>query len=152
MEVWEGRPPQATPQEQKPAPFTSRRKWISLAKYFAHRSPRGTLYCKVTSIAVVKQHTTLPPPFPRSANLLFLCKDALETIDIIGEVDVAYTHDSISDDYIYDIWFKASVVLAEWVFHGQGSWVIYSGGQAGRGRRKPRDEKTEPWVWLNILW
>lgn len=37
-------------------------------------------------------------------------KDALETIDIIGEVDVAYTHDddAAADDHVYVVWFKAS--------------------------------------------
>lgn len=38
-------------------------------------------------------------------------KVALETIDVIGEVDVAYTHDSDSDDYVYKVWFKVSASL-----------------------------------------
>lgn len=36
-------------------------------------------------------------------------KDALETIDVVGEVDVAYTHDATGDDYVYDVWFKVTL-------------------------------------------
>lgn len=44
-----------------------------------------------------------------SSSLLFHLQEALESIDVIGEVDVAYTHDSDSDDYTYVVWFKARV-------------------------------------------
>lgn len=47
-----------------------------------------------------------PPPAASSSNLFLPLKDALETISVIGEVDVAYTHDTAGDDYVYDIWFK----------------------------------------------
>lgn len=50
-------------------------------------------------------------------------KDALETIDIIGEVDVAYTHDAdaASDDHVYDVWFKASITNYTRLFYKMGA-------------------------------
>ena len=33
-------------------------------------------------------------------------QSALETIEVIGEVDVAYSHDAHNEDYVYGVWFK----------------------------------------------
>lgn len=35
-------------------------------------------------------------------------KVALETIAVIGEVDVAYTHNTDDNNYVYDVWFKVT--------------------------------------------
>lgn len=75
---------------------------------------RGTFAAKSTAVTVSAinptQHVFSPfLPHPRaSLNLTFSAQDALETIDAIGEVDVAYTHDAAGDDYVYDVWFKVT--------------------------------------------
>ena len=55
-------------------------------------------------------------------------------------MDVAYTHNSTTDDYVYDIWFKASFVLSEWVIPVTG----FVGGGI-RGDRGPREAEMEKW-------
>lgn len=54
--------------------------------------------------------TAFPATPHSSSNFAFFAmQDALETIAVIGEVDVAYTHDTAGDDYVYDVWFKVSM-------------------------------------------
>lgn len=140
VENWEGRPSWATPQEQKQSHSRidesgSASRTISLDAFRVKPS------AEALQAELSRRHTQPYPAISSLRQSVFLCKDALETIDVIGEVDVAYTHNSTGDDYIYDIWFKASVVLTSWVFQGQGPWLTYYGGQADRGRRKSRTEK-----------
>lgn len=70
--------------------------------------PPSNTRCCQRPVLRFKTSSRFLPPHPSKPSTV---KDALETIDIIGEVDVAYTHDvdAASDDHVYDVWFKASI-------------------------------------------
>lgn len=63
-----------------------------------------------TLLSNAARRFTFPASWPNTINMSLNPQDMIETIQVIGEVDVAYTHDGASDNFVYDVWFKASGV------------------------------------------
>ncbi|CAM9800578.1 unnamed protein product [Ectocarpus sp. 6 AP-2014] len=81
-----------------PTAYETQRLWI----------PSGSSgsFCLVFEWEKVTYTTGNGTGCPEPGGGAIALKDALETIDVIGEVDVAYTREEDSDAHVYDVWFK----------------------------------------------